>query len=458
MKPLDDYQIVARDFLLAENQNLRALWDECGVGKTAPAIAAGVIHGRETGLPILVTCPPYLIDNWQREIAAFAPAGTTVTAANGSGPAARDAALQAESDFILTGYSNWSAKTAGKYRYPELLSRQWGALIFDEVHRLRGRQSLCTRHVQGMRRAKECNRETPVWGLTGTPIVNNPGDLFPLLNLWKPRVYRSYWKFVNEWCKITTTPWDTIVGQLKPEKEEEWQALTREFSLRRTQKELVQLSHLEEVHQDFEVQLPKSVQKTIAQARKEYRLQHADLPETEYLSGGGALYSRLRQLATLPPTNEKPKLSLCRELLEDRTGPVVVYCWYKDSAAGVAEELAKTKRPVTVITGDVPAEDRQELVDTWKRDPAGILVATISSLKEGISLIHASTVIFLEHSELPADQEQCVARLKRRGQTRLVEVFHVWALGSPDTAIKKAVTERGGGIQRALRAWLTEGE
>jgi SNF2 family DNA or RNA helicase len=122
----------------------------------------------------------------------------------------------------------------------------------------------------------------------------------------------------------------------------------------------------------------------------------------------------------------------------------------------VAEGLKKTKRPVTVVTGDVPTNKRTELVDKWKSAPNGILVATISSLKEGISLINASDVIFLEHSPLPADQEQCVARLKRRGQTNLVNVHNVFAKGTPDTAIKRHLNERNLGLKRALISWLQE--
>ena len=145
------------------------------------------------------------------------------------------------------------------------------------------------------------------------------------------------------------------------------------------------------------------------------------------------------------------------DFLQDRFGPVVVYVWYKDSARAVAEGLTKSKRPVTVVTGDVAPNKRTELVDKWKSAKNGILVATISSLKEGISLINASDVIFLEHSPLPADQEQCVARLKRRGQTEIVNVHNVFAKGTPDIAIRRSLNERNLGLKRALISWLREG-
>ena len=456
--PLSDYQEVSRDFLL-EADGVAGLFDEPGVGKTAPTIVAAWERHVETGLPALITCPAYLVENWAWEISRFAPEDATISLANGNGPAARHAALDAEMDFVIHSYANWSAKSkGGAFTYEKLHRRPWAVSVFDEGHRLRGRNSNCTKHVFELRKARGANLETPIWALTGTPILNNPGDLFPLLHLWNKREFRSYWNFVGDFCRVTKTPWATEVGQLRKGMEDEFQELVSSFALRRTLADIPSLAGLEHIEKDYYVRLPASVNKTINKAREEYVLEHEDLERAEFVSGGGALYSRLRMLATLPPTSEKPKVDFVRDFLEDKVGPVVVYCWYKDSARGVSEALTKGKRPVTVITGDVPTARRGELVDAWKRQPNGILVATISSLKEGISLIHAQDVIFLEHSELPADQDQCIARLKRRGQTDLVRVHHVWARNTPDMAIKRHLDERHTGLKQALATWLREPE
>jgi SNF2 family DNA or RNA helicase len=489
--PLSDYQEVSRDFLL-EAEGLAGLFDDPGVGKTAPTIVAAWEKHVETGLPVLITCPAYLVENWAWEISRFAPFGATVSLANGSGPTARRDALQADTDFVIQSYANWSAKVParkakpkeqydptdleslsaweaaqpkpvdgpkpGSYQYPELHERQWAVAVFDEGHRLRGRSSQCTKHVFELRRARSANASTPIWVLTGTPILNNPGDIYPLCHLRDKKRFSSYWNFVGDFCRVTKTPWATEVGQLRKGMADEFQELVASFALRRTLKDIPSLADLEHVEKDYFVTLPPSVVKTINKAREEYVLEHEDLERSEFISGGGALYSRLRMLATLPPTGTKPKVDFVTELLEDKVGPVVVYCWYKDSARGVSEALTKGKRSVTLITGDVPTTRRGELVATWKATTDGILVATISSLKEGISLIHAQDVIFLEHSELPADQTQCVARLKRRGQTEVVRVHHVWARSTPDMAIKRHLNERTTGLKQALASWLREPE
>lgn len=487
--PLSDYQETSRDFLL-EAKGVAGLFDEPGVGKTAPTIVAAWQKHVETGLPVLITCPAYLVENWAWEISRFAPVGARVVLANGNGNAARRAALNEDADFVIQSYANWSAKVPkpkqkdhayvseeleslatydaaqpksdgpkpGTYLYAELHTRQWAVAVFDEGHRLRGRNSSSTKHVFELRRARSANVATPLWILTGTPILNNPGDLFPLLHLWNKRVYSSYWNFVGEFCSVIKTPWATQVGQLRKSMADEFQELVSSFALRRTTKDIPSLASLEHVDKNYYVRLPVSVERTIDKAREEYVLEHEDLEQAEFVSGGGALYSRLRQIATIPPTATKPKVDMVLDFLEDHPGPVVVYTWYKDSAKGVADGLSKCKRPVTLVTGNVTTARRSALVDEWKSHEDGVLVATISSLKEGISLIHAKDVIFLEHSELPADQDQCIARLKRRGQNEIVRVHHVWARNTPDMAIEKHLKKRTLGLRVALTSWLRNPE
>lgn len=455
---LDDYQEEAYDFLL--DREFALLADAPGVGKTAPSLRAAYARTLATGLPALITAPAYLLPNWEREIGNFAP-GATVALANGPGRASRAEAIGVEVDFVLTSYNNWSARHKNgqdeyETSYPELTGRKWAACVYDEGHRLRGRNSRSTKQVFNLRRAHSANAKTPIWFLTGTPVVNNPGDLYPLFHLWNKREYKSYWKFVDKWCDVVITPWAKEVRQIRKGLEEEFQELMAQFTLRRTLKDVPKLASLDEYHKHYTVSMPASVRKMIVKAKKEYILEHPEMDEAEFLSGSGALYARLCQLATNPPTSAKPKVDLCADFLSDHAGRVVVYTWYKASAAAVADRLGKTGRPVFKVTGDTPSEKRQGVVDEWSSQDGSILVATIASLKEGISLVASNCVIFLEHSPLPADQEQCVARLKRRGQNETVGVHHVWARGTPDTAIKKAVFDREEGLARALKSWLLD--
>jgi SNF2 family DNA or RNA helicase len=180
------------------------------------------------------------------------------------------------------------------------------------------------------------------------------------------------------------------------------------------------------------------------------------LASPEFLTGSGALYVKQRQIATVPPTKQNPKLEWLKDFLTDKKGKVVVYVWFKDSARAICDSLGDR---AVLITGDVPTTRRADVVDTW-RSPSGpdVLVATISALKEGISLTESRDVVFLEHSELPADIEQCVKRLCRRGQNHLVRVHHVHANQSVDMVIRKSLDNRDIGIAEAMAKWIAEEE
>jgi len=71
-------------------------------------------------------------------------------------------------------------------------------------------------------------------------------------------------------------------------------------------------------------------------------------------------------------------------------------------------------------------------------------------MKEGVNLQEAKTQIFLEESYLPSDNEQAIARSKRRGQTEPVTVYHIHANDSLDIKVHKQQGERETGILRAM--------
>jgi len=299
------------------------------------------------------------------------------------------------------------------------------------------------------------NRETPIFFLTGTPFVRDGSDFYTAFHLYDKKRFSSFWRFVEDRCIVTKTPWKTDVGNIKRSYQDEFRKELAEFSLRRTTKDIPQLADLEYIETEYLVQMPKSVLTMMKTMKKEYILEHPDLDSPEFLSGSGAVYTKLRQLATLPPTKENPKVDWLKDFLTDKKGKVVVYVYYRESAKVIADAIGA----VGHISGDLRAAKRMELVDTW-RHPGGpqVLVATIPSLNEGISLTEASEIVFLEHTELPSQQEQTIKRLCRRGQKNVVQVHNVRADKTVDMVIKKVLESRGLGITEALKKYLATEE
>lgn len=450
---LDDYQEVAVEHLLANSKY--GLFDEQGVGKTPPTLVA-LRHKLEAspGGPALITVPAYLIPNWMQEIHRWIP-GATIATADGEGKAARTKAFEANVDIVLTSYHNWAAFEGKKaegapHKYPILHRRKWGQLIFDEAHRLRGRNSQWTRAVFQLQNAESKNRETGMWFLTGTPLVRDAGDLWPFYHLMDRHLYRSYWSFVEARCQISFTPWDKVVGPVTDE--ERFRSEMDRYSLRRLVADIPQLSSLEVLPpEDIWVRLSKTTYEAMKKLKRDYILEHPDLDTPEAFESGGHVAIRLRQLASVPPTVDNPKLNALKDLLEELEGQrVIIFCWFRETAKRAAAAVRSKKRPVMLATGDQTTQQKVAAIDLYNQEPNGTIVATIAAMKEGANLQAGHTVIFLEEADLPADLDQALARVKRRGQKHPVRVIRILAESSADVVVARAWKKRDVNIRKAL--------
>lgn len=472
-KRLSDYQEISVAKLV--NNDFWCLFDAPGVGKTPPTLVAAWQKVRETGYPALIIAPAYLVNNWVREARVWVPEAR-LSVVEGGTEDRRDA-LCADADLIICSYHTmnprlwtkeevqfWLERHPNKVRkdmpkcqetkFPELEQRQFSAIAFDEGHRLRTRGSVWTKRVFSWRNASSRHKRTPLWILTGTPMMRDGGNVWPFLYLYDRRRFKSFWAYVNDFCVTKTTPWSTEIYGIRPEKLDDFHAILGEFSLRRTQKDVPELAHLDEMVTEHYVKTPKSVVTAIEKMKKSYRLEHPDLAVTEFFDSSGAMWVRQRQLATNPPTKEKPKLEWVQDFLEDHPERVVVYTWYKETAQKIYDLVSAGKRTAALYTGDQTERQREAALSEFRQTEDTVLVATISALKEGINLTEGRTIVFVEQSTLPSDNEQCIARLKRRGQDACVSVHFVYAEDTVDEAIQAVVSGRAVDIKEAVKEWL----
>lgn len=467
---LRPYQREAVSFLLSKDRAILA--DEVGVGKTYPAISAAlqVQDASTPWSPILVICPAYLMQQWKEAIQTYAPDDDVLLLY-------RDTDVWEHSwnacTWVVTSYHTLQDahphKVGGKKRpdgsispvkwttpsQPRLLTDRWNAVIFDEAHRLRGRSSLWTKHAYKLKADR-------IWMLTGTPLVNNPSDIWPLLRLCDPKTYTSYWDFVGTWCRIDQTPYGSEVGPVKPEAERSFHALLDNYLIRRRVEDV--LPDLPPaIDHTVTVELPKSYKKAHDQAKHEWFIEHPDLDDPIVVTSGGALVHKLRQLTagTLSVNGSTPKQNPKRDavldIIDDLSGePVIAFCAYKATAKLIHDALAKRSRPVTLATGDHSPPVRAVAVERWKTQPDGILVATIPAMQEGANLQHARNIIFAEHSYLMTDIEQAIARARRFGQEFPVNVHHIMCKGTVDEAVWRVAQRRGKNNERALLADLRD--
>jgi len=436
---LDDAQQQDVENLLSHKRWM--LLHDMGVGKTPPAVVAA-----SQRTPCLVTVPAYLIPQWEEYIKTWAP-GKTFASMNEDGFEKRNAALHRGADFIFTSYHNWAAQK----RYDGFWKLKWGSMIFDEAHRLRGRNSKWTKAVWTMQNSESKNKDVPIWMLTGTPIVRDGGDVFPLLKLCDKGIYRGYWAFVERWCEMIETPWQKEVGPIK-DPEGFYQMLSRHSSRR-------EMRGLEEiVYKDIPVDLPPSVMQTIARLKKTFILQHPDIEDPKWFTAAGAVWAEIRQLVSNPPTKVNPKMDALGDMFEDLPNErVIVACWFKKTAFEAASVIAKkTKRNVGVFTGEASASAREEAIRVYNENDDGVIVCTIAAMKEGVNLQKGRHTIFLEESELHADNAQLIGRQHRRGQDRTVIVSRIYGRRTVDEKVHTLAAKRDADAKSVMQEFFRE--
>ena len=83
-------------------------------------------------------------------------------------------------------------------RVEALVGIPWAGLIFDEAHYLKNHASQRSQLARQL--ALDNGGDPVVYALTGTPLTNRPRDLFPLLQLVRHPLAKSFLSFAKRYC------------------------------------------------------------------------------------------------------------------------------------------------------------------------------------------------------------------------------------------------------------------
>jgi SNF2 family DNA or RNA helicase len=422
MLALSPYQEEGARFLAERGRCILA--DEMGLGKTAMAIRAALLVGARD---VLVVTKKSLIFNWRREIAAWGQ--------------------DARTRWDVTNYEQVVLRPQ---RYTGV---RYDTLVVDEAAAIRNRKSKRSKAVRMLAR-----RIPRVWLLTGTPIVNGPWDLWPLLNAVDPKGYSSFWAFVDRHIVTSHNGWGVQLLGVKDER-----AFLEEISpvvLRRT-KELLGLPPLS--YEEVYVPLCPVQGRIYRDLRQDFLAVVAPgrLVVTPSVV---ALITRLRQVCCSPALiggpDESSKTEAVMDLLEDvlPTGKALVFSAFAEYVKLLAARFSDAGWEPAVITGDASEAERVHAVERFNGDRAcRVLVGTIKAMGVGLNLQAASTVIFADREWTPAANEQAVGRAYRRGQTGPVHVASLIAPGTVEDFVRRKLEEKASHaavLEEALRGEL----
>lgn len=389
-----------------------ALWYEVGVGKTITAI-------RAANRPVLIACPAYLCGMWRDEILSLYPDEQVIICEGTS--TARLATLNNNPD------AEWTIINIEMLRSYTFV-RRYETFIIDEAHHLRGHSS------QQSKGALAVAQATPnVYQLTATPIKCEPDDLFMQLQILDPKKFTSYNAFVQQYCKVINVGFGTKVRGLKDGMTVHLSKLLNNYRVRRTYKS-TGLKRPTPIERTIEVTPSSNWLKLYKKVKKDYRLL------TITFESAPAMVMQLCAMTF------DLKIDIAKQIYEDNP-KTVFYCYFRESAYQLAKSLN-----IPAITGDLKPNDRAALA---KGSTA--IVATISSLSEGVDLSHFNTVAFLEESYLPDDKTQAVGRVSRwspTGTSTVVNVFTVLVKSTIDSTKHGVVGHRAADIATLMRTEL----
>ena len=158
-----------------------------GLGKTLQAIsvlaslhASATAAGRQPG-PYLVIAPLSTLSGWAEQLARFYPSLRVLTysgAAAERGKVRQSLVGSARDAVLLASYEPVLADGG------ELKKLSWDYVVIDEAHRLKNRQAVLYRCLLD---ELDLGR-VPRLLLTGTPVQNEPAELWALLHFVLPEV------------------------------------------------------------------------------------------------------------------------------------------------------------------------------------------------------------------------------------------------------------------------------
>jgi len=416
---LSDYQVEGAQWLARKRRAILA--DRVGLGKTAQAIRACDLLGCQR---ILVIAPKTLLHNWAREIGVWSAGDVHILTTRNDMTAAR---------WHVTNYEVPVRRN--------LLGGGWDALVVDEAHRVKNRKAQRARAVFALAR-----RTPNVMLLTGTPLLNRPDELWSLLHTIAPKVFSSYWRWVDEHClqepvvsggRVVAT---RIVGVVDEE------ALRHQLADYMLMRDASVLGLPERLEETVRVLMYPRQRREYEQMRKVFM---ADLG-SEILVAQNAMTRllRLQQLALDPRLvggeDRGAKTDAILEFVEDHLDEkILIFSTFRTYVYLLRDELKERGVEVVTVTGGETQKERQVAVDRFQSESqVRVLAGTYEAMSEGLNLQAADVVIHANKPWVPALIEQAEARAIRRGRQQPVTVVTVLAEGSVDTYVEDVLSAK----------------
>ena len=304
----------------------------------------------------------------------------------------------------------------------------------DETHKMKNPSSQQTKGF--LKCLPEC-----IIAMTGTPLMNNPMDLYVILK-WLGYENHTFYSFKQHYCVMGGYGGYEIVGYKNMDQ------LTNQINsimLRRLKKDVLDLP--EKIYVDEYVDmLPKQ-----SEIYKEVQMDiKAHIDEIKFDNNPLSTLIRLRQATGYTgilssSIQESAKLDRMVDLVDEAVSnddKCLVFSNWTQMTDEIVKRL-KQYNPA-LITGQTKDSDRTIQQDKFMNDDScKVIVGTIGAMGTGLTLTAGTTVIFLDEPWNKALFEQAVDRAHRIGTKNNVTIYSIMCKGTIDERIHDLIYKKG---------------
>lgn len=325
-------------------------------------------------------------------------------------------------------------------------------VIVDEAHRLSDRSSNTYKVISNL--IKRGNPES-IYLATGTPVTNNPLNLYNILSLIENEITADYEYYINTYCEARKFPakgekekwtnkflhmkgkndWFDLTFQERDELKiyiqnharmittatgasnlDELKEKISHIYLRRTKENLdLPPKHIHEIFYDLTFDQKMEYDKLWDEYEKAQKAEDIDKELNKELLEGG-IYRRYLSNLMVPNT-----IKLCNSIIE-KGNKCVIGCCYDDELDTLREYYGDK---CVHYNGKVDSKRKDKAIEKFMHDDSVmVFIGNIRASGVGITLIKAHDLIFNNIEWTYSNNSQMEDRIHRIGQTHECDVYY----------------------------------
>lgn len=435
-----------------------ALFFEVGTGKTATLIhiLREIFNAKGKLLNTLILCPPIVIENWRREwLANSEIKPSQLSCLSGSAKKRADAVRTAgEPKIFITNYE--------ALLMPDFVAalKFYGvdALVCDESHKLKDLKAKRTKVCVDLAAGTKYR-----YILTGTPILNNPMDIFSQFKILdQGKTFgKNYFLFRSDYFfdKNAFMPREKHFPDWRPKPMslDKMNALIATKSMRVKKEECLDLPPL--IKEIRYVELTAEQERAYSEMKKDFisfvqgRTCVATLALTKALrlmqivSGFVKVTPEPGEGGEIIAFDTTPRLQALKELLEEITPnhKVIIWAVFKENYRVIGKLLDDMDLQHVEVHGEYNTGEKQQAVDFFTNNPGcRVLLANPQAAGVGVNLIAASYAIYYSRNFSLEHDLQSEARNYRGGSEVHAKITRIdlVAKGTIDELVTKRLAEK----------------